>query len=267
MLMEKPTLVWERVETNPQKERENLIKQFQIAAVETKAIVLDMFHPPLEEKDRFPVVQKALINAEYHHGKNQILSAQEIAKVLLIADANAHEYIGEATEYTLYTFGSSGSYIRKGALFHLASKAAHSCDPNCFTTSKWGDGLMRMICVKPIPKGSMVTQSYMECGSVPTPARRSELSLSKCFVCMCSRCIAPDNCRGLRCGSKQCSGVAFRCDGSHVAWRCSKCGKELSDDDMREAFSAEDLAAQSYGAMERAANFGMVTPDDIERAI
>jgi len=114
---------------------------------------------------------------------NSRLSASEIASLLLIADINSH------------CIGIEGD---QAGLFSTASKAEHSCNPNC------GHGMvgdnMRYFSVREIKAGESISISYIEdMYNTPRAARREILLHQKRFWCLCERCLGLDECGDLQC--------------------------------------------------------------------
>jgi hypothetical protein len=259
VFQENPVLVWRAYY------RESFLEQFKAASDQTKAAIMDMYHPSLAHSVKFPIVRRSLDTAALYFRTECSLSVPEIAKLFLICDINCHEYLGNFSEYGLHNPFSPS--LQKAALFFKISKAAHSCDPNCVNTSKWGDGCMRLMASKRIKKGEVITHSYMYCDNVPAAERRAFLKETKCFDCMCERCVAPDYCRGLRCIQDGCTGVTIRVDGDQGPWICSKCNASTSDHDLQPVISNEKWIAQKFEAMQRSVQYGYgdVSPAQIQK--
>jgi hypothetical protein len=150
----------------------------------------------------------------------------------LAADTNAHTFLGD-TEAAL----RDGTPLPRPqlALFPIGSKAAHACRPNTLFSSKVG-GVLRYVATQPIAAGEPVTFSYLSGAARPRDARRTQLQLSKHFICHCARCAGADDCRGLRCAA--CGAVALQADGA-AAWTCTACAASLEGDALADALRTE----------------------------
>eukprot|EP00662_Eupelagonemidae_sp_cell21_P018207 gene18207-40024_t len=96
-----------------------------------------------------------------------------------------------------------------GGVCRLASRFAHSCQPNlvCYT-AKSGDRLS-FVALRDIAAGEVLSFSYRgETGFwLLQPSRRRQEDLRRCFYfrCACDRCAGPDRPRRFRCAA--CSGA------------------------------------------------------------
>lgn len=98
-------------------------------------------------------------------------------KLCTIVSINAHQYIGGSTPYSETT----SIQPQMSALFYIASKMTHSCNPNCSYTSKHKHGHLVYFATRPIACGDLLTFSYIENTYSPTSQRRSILMRSKDF--------------------------------------------------------------------------------------
>lgn len=164
------------------------------------------------------------------------LSIETIFKILSVLSFNSHAYQGVGTVFCETTIPAEGS--RAGsALFYLASKVAHSCEPNLMYTSKRVKNSMSYFALKDIKAGDMLTFNYiLESDTVrPTPGRRLKLRESKDFNCCCSKCTGPDFSRGMKCSAQGCRDGIQLCtyhnNGIEVSderWLCNRCGSTAS---------------------------------------
>ena len=145
-------------------------------------------------------------------------TAETAHALLLVADTNTHSFAGSSD-------GGAGARL---ALFALASKAAHSCAPNCLYSSRSAAGTLRYVASRAIAEGEAVTFSYLaDEQASPRAARRAQLLATKHFLCRCTRCAGRDDCRGLRCGA--CAAGTLLCadagdEAEPSAWACASCG-------------------------------------------
>eukprot|EP00927_Polykrikos_kofoidii_P002995 TRINITY_DN11190_c0_g2_i1.p1 TRINITY_DN11190_c0_g2~~TRINITY_DN11190_c0_g2_i1.p1 ORF type:complete len:570 (-),score=68.23 TRINITY_DN11190_c0_g2_i1:438-2147(-) len=138
-------------------------------------------------------------------------SKEDMARYIRILSLNAMRIDG---------MGSS-------ALYPIASKVAHSCEPNAMYDIVPGGALM-LRAIRDIPVGAVLTISYLPDAVtllVPTVCRQSVLRTQKEFMCQCKRCLSPDASRVLFC--RDCTGDSLR-DGTGT-WNCSSCEKSCTD--------------------------------------
>lgn len=259
VLKEDPCLTWGANQS------QELIVQFMSAPESVKERILCMASPPLDA-DLCHVDDPELLRettearqqrASMHSAVAKHLSealggggtlATLIERLLLIDDINAHMLITYAP--------GSHEPCEQAALFDVASKATHSCDPNCgHTTVK---GQMLYYAVREIRRGERITISYIDyIWSTCREDRRRLLLQDKRFFCRCSRCMGIDDCRGLRCSRAQCGnssgngngngivngsprGVAYRSSSCGSApWRCYLCKGEHRDAEMHKELAVE----------------------------
>jgi hypothetical protein len=152
-------------------------------------------------------------------------TADTVHALLLVADTNTHSFAGEEAEE------SGDEHGPRFALFALASKAAHSCAPNCTYSSRRDAtaGALSYVASRAVAAGEAVTFSYLaEEVATPRARRRAQLQQTKHFHCRCARCAGRDDCRGLRCGA--CKGGTLLCadadDALPSSWACARCGGE-----------------------------------------
>ncbi|KAG5175043.1 hypothetical protein JKP88DRAFT_142912, partial [Tribonema minus] len=90
--------------------------------------------------------------------------------------------------------------VTRVALFPLASKAAHSCVPNCVWTTQNPYGHISYFAARPIAAGDAITMSYVAPASAaPTLERWANTAFSKDFICTCPQCSGPDATRAVKC--------------------------------------------------------------------
>jgi hypothetical protein len=74
------------------------------------------------------------------------------------------------------------------ALFHHASFANHSCDPNVAMDELDTHGRVRFVCRRPVEPGEELTVAYIDC-DLPTAERREKLAWAYAFTCDCPKCL------------------------------------------------------------------------------
>ena len=107
-------------------------------------------------------------------------------------------------------------------LFPIASKADHSCSPNCNTVYQ-SPGKISFVAIKEIVKGEFITINYLASHELyySTRKRRQILLARNSFHCNCTRCLAIDEMRMLPCSF--CSGyIRFHND----SWTCIICSSK-----------------------------------------
>ena len=184
VLRERPSLSWSHDES------EQLLPSFLAAAVSVQAAVLDMAMPAVDADlslvDGPPSIREAALAARLKRAVERSEHAARVAKdfagarvlelveaLLLIADCNAH------------------AFEERVALFPLAAKANHSCDPSCGHSTAVG-GEMRFFAHRAIEPGGEITISYLDrLWSTGRSERRRRLLLEKHFFCRCARCSRP----------------------------------------------------------------------------
>lgn len=137
-----------------------------------------------------------------------------------ILSSNGHAYSGSAENPQCHT-----------ALYHLGSKAQHSCAPNCAYRNV--SGLLLYTALVDIDADSIVTFSYCLDWrelQLPTFARRMLISEKRGFDCVCARCSGPDLCRRVVCAA--CGLPRLLPDSPTVrspeSWSCQACGVRVS---------------------------------------
>ena len=167
VLEEAPSLQW------PKEDPGALVSAFLSAPASTQSAILDMAVPDagFEKSDRTKGRHALAQDLALSYDGPRVLEL--IVALLSICDTNAHSF-----EHGL-------------ALFAIASKANHSCDPNCGHSTQVG-GTMRYYAMRPIAKGQQVTISYLSnLWSTSQVERRAALLEQKCFICGCPRCSGP----------------------------------------------------------------------------
>lgn len=184
VLEEALTLEWAKEDPS------QLVAAFLSAGPSVQAAILDMAMPnaSLESNERVQgrrSLAKTLANS--FEGPRVL---ELIETLLAISDTNAH---------------SVGCGM---ALFEMASKANHSCAPNCGSSTRV-DGRMRYFAHRAIPKGQMISISYLsDLWQTSTSERRATLLKEKCFDCHCCRCDGPEEDADARCRRERLAKVA-----------------------------------------------------------
>jgi hypothetical protein len=145
-------------------------------------------------------------------------------------------------------------------VFPLASKLAHSCDPNCFFVPPGAANgfVASFVALRAVARGEALTFSYFGGPALllPTPERRARLLRSHLFVCRCARCDDADDLAGAvavpcgGCASARALHVRRACPLSlpdadapgNGSWRCTRCGSRRSDVAVAEPASASPAA-------------------------
>ena len=255
-----PILVWDS--SNPT----GVLDSFISASQDIKFQVLEMFHPPLESSND-------LLELSYFFSTKpslKSLSKEVIHKLLMIANINCHAYLGGletggGAKYTekILGKGESNAYSdSRSALFSVASKAAHSCNPNVTYSSQHGP-FLRYSATRNIEIGDQITFAYIgELYKSTRDERRAKLFSEKYFTCRCVRCSGIDDMRGLRCLISGCNGVAYRSDCSSPdssCWACSLCHEKATDWAYRSKIEIEKKLQYDLSSMisiyERTRNF------------
>ncbi|OQR87549.1 hypothetical protein ACHHYP_08540 [Achlya hypogyna] len=124
-------------------------------------------------------------------------------------------------------------------LFPIASKAAHSCNPNVVYQPVGPRG-MQYVAIKPIASGSLVFYSYIarEKLGYPSHVRQAFLQQAYYFTCGCTRCGAPDDMRPLPCA--QCKTHPMLYDPATTHWTCATCGAVTPEEAIRDAVDLEE---------------------------
>ena len=196
VLCEVPALQW------PKETPADLIDSFLSAPASVQAAVLDTAQTCPEEAVTVPRAQAraqlALELAEAYVGARAV----DLVKALLsIVDHNSHSF-------------ESGL-----AIFPTASKANHSCDPNCGHSTQVGSEL-RYYATRAIAEGQQITISYLDGAWIMSrAARQSTLLEQKFFTCACVRCSGQDRSRGVACTDAACGGHTVCCnDANDRCW-------------------------------------------------
>ena len=192
-----------------------LLRAFIAASAEVKEVVLGMYHPSIMSSDAHVVEALATARTLVQKPAFDHLTAETIARLILISNTNAHSYVGQndvAYHEVMMRQGQSPDTTRLSALFDVASKAAHSCKPNVSYSSRHGP-FMRYVATTSILTGQQITFSYIDALYTSDRAtRRSRLMAEKQFFCRCDRCSGVDDVRGVHCRVSGCRGVSFHSD-------------------------------------------------------
>ena len=223
MLREPPTLLWETPVAANQGDL-RMLQEYAKAPVQVKNYVLDFYYPPLDKQS--PRVLERKAQAEKLAPLVR-LEPKCCQAVLLVADCNAHSSTGPVDETT-----TDWSANKCAALFDIGAKISHSCLPNTQYGTKNAHGMMEVTSIRKVAAGEQLSLSYLSSlWSTPTWARTATLFASKDFNCLCSRCSAADDTRGVRCSDcrtvcyPQCTkGADWNWDRASWEYNCPKCG-------------------------------------------
>eukprot|EP00928_Gymnodinium_smaydae_P095093 TRINITY_DN8118_c0_g1_i1.p1 TRINITY_DN8118_c0_g1~~TRINITY_DN8118_c0_g1_i1.p1 ORF type:complete len:438 (+),score=123.43 TRINITY_DN8118_c0_g1_i1:190-1503(+) len=118
------------------------------------------------------------------------------------------------------------------ALYHMGSKAQHSCFPNCAYRNVAG----RLVFTALVDIEAETVIAFSYCLDwrelqLPTFLRRALVTERRCFDCLCERCVASEDCcRRLRCGACGSSG-SLNVDEPQretSTWSCSSCSARFA---------------------------------------
>ena len=239
LLRETPLIVWEKGGDQPRQQLDTLrmfLESYVAAGADVQELINDMFHPDL----RAPQMQAHLPAATLLAQVVPSLHLDQIHKLIVIANTNAHAYSGVSTEVYAETIGGAAG-SPKVALFHLGSKVAHSCLPTAAYTSKTADGMLEYKSIRPIKASEQITFSYMgDLFTTTTQDRRELLLREKSFICHCIRCDAKDFTRALPCPRRMSCHNFVLLDGRDQTgtWSCSTCG-DVTPSEMRPILRVE----------------------------
>lgn len=152
---------------------------------------------------------------------------------------NCHGFPG----YSVFC-ATSGKMIQKdSALFEIASKAAHSCLPNCIYTNFRPHGMLTYFSHRSMIKGDLISFCYVD--YMCTRARRNRLMTSKNFLCHCSKCDNPDYSYGVRCEVTGCCGTTLpTCTdldfSATSTWLCLQCGSSEAPCNLDECLESAE---------------------------
>lgn len=178
------------------------------------------------------------------------VTVTDLFRILTASIINCHGFPGYKV-----TCPDTGRIVEKdSALFAIASKAAHSCVPNCVYTNFRPQGTLTYFAHRPMTKGDVISFCYVD--YMCTRARRDRLMSSKDFFCRCPKCEAPDFSYGVRCQVPACGGTTLptclETDFSMASWCCATCGCREApvhvQDDLEEAESRFEAVKGSYTA-------------------
>ena len=223
-------LVWE--DSTPL--YKNLLSAFTRAPRAAQKAILDMSHPPLTALRMKEHRKHADILAA--SGDNPTsMAAEDIHRLICIANCNAHDWLNH---------GHPSTRGGQSALFEIASKLNHSCDPNVTYSSRTHDGTLVYRAIRPIAKGDELAFCYLDIHPTQnTRLRRDQLRVEKYFECHCARCDAPDYCRPLPCPQMGCSERVFL-RGTDSCWECPSCGAVVIDALQETIKREEDLSKE-----------------------
>lgn len=265
VVLEEPALLFwrrDRAVGGPQR-HEAFLHAFAAAPDATQRAVLDFARPALDT--RSPLCDALRAEAKALAGTCG-LSEERIVDLLFIDATNTHGYFGAQGDVgASCLIESTDAEPPFSAMFDLGSKVAHSCAPNTLYTTRFGRGL-RYTAVRSIASREQVTFSYIagttdgRLSSTPRSERRARLAATKHFLCRCSRCAGPDECRPLRCAAAPpCGGVCLRDDDADDGagglalgtglWRCLACEASFGDASMQPRLADEALLARRVAAL------------------
>lgn len=158
----------------------------------------------------------------------QYIDVHTLFRLLTVSSLNSHDFPDTNTEEISSRITSTGAVGLDSALFPMASKVAHSCDPNCVYTNYHVLNHLFYFAVKPIAPDDMITFSYV--GYASTQARRLQLMKTKDFFCLCEKCSDKDYAYGFKCNKPNCTGIKLCiCNSADFKtnWCCQVCSDSL----------------------------------------
>lgn len=241
------------------------LEQFLDAPEQVQLGILDCFAQPLES----PVGQALMEPAKLMFLLGVLDDFSLIHRLLSIYATNAHQYRETSDEKSS---GNVGKDEGIGCLPIYGSKLSHSCDGgNVGYSSHAADGCVEYSVIKPIPKGNLVSFTYLaDLFETPTPERRQILFDTKHFWCECERCCGPDYCRFLPC--PECSTLipcVYEKGNSDPLWKCRSCGPDCFDNDFMLVLERqmEQTLKMIERSVEKLTNFKKIpefTPADLQ---
>eukprot|EP00927_Polykrikos_kofoidii_P066632 TRINITY_DN62194_c0_g1_i1.p1 TRINITY_DN62194_c0_g1~~TRINITY_DN62194_c0_g1_i1.p1 ORF type:complete len:531 (+),score=84.33 TRINITY_DN62194_c0_g1_i1:52-1644(+) len=153
-----------------------------------------------------------------------------------IMSSNGHAYRHCEPEDEHTTGEGDSKEVEQIALYHIGSKAQHSCAPNC--AFRCVAGQLVYTALADIEVGDQVTFSYCldwRDLQLPTFLRRELVKSRRGFDCLCRRCSDPcDRSRALPCSACGCSRTFLPEEPTKQRsawWFCQACGIRLRHED------------------------------------
>lgn len=165
--------------------------------------------------------------------------------------------------------GIDDQYEDRVAIYTVASKMNHSCEPNAswYTRDVLGTRVVR--CIAAIRKGEEVFISYLIDSDLllPTGERRQKLQSHAEFYCECSLCSAEvDRARVFPCTSPFCPG-ARRAVLHGGASECGACAEDFLEASFADMLDQEIALCDSLDRIDRALLGSLGHGDDISAEI
>lgn len=156
------------------------------------------------------------------------------------------------------------------ALYKLASRMNHSCDPSCSwyteTAVKGVPGPRAVRAVRDIAIGDEITISYSlhQLRTGPQSFLAQDLLDSKFFRCRCPRCSSPDPARAFRCPTEGCAarrrpwpeGIGTNTAAAPIFGTCSGCGSTSSPAEEQRWLGVETRLSSNVRRVESALKLG-----------
>ena len=156
------------------------------------------------------------------------------------------------------------------ALYKLASRMNHSCDPSCCwyteTAVKGVPGPRAVRAVRNIAFGDEITISYSlhQLKTGPQSFLTQDLLDSKFFRCRCGRCTSPDLARAFRCPTEGCAAlrhpwpesIGANAAAGPIFGTCSGCGSTSSQAEERRLLGVEARLSSNVRRVEGALKMG-----------
>ena len=134
MLAEEPMLLWKPSGEGDSHYFKQFIASFLSASELVQQCIEDMACPPDSVAHQLPhYASHSKIASVLAKNTGSVISAEKILRLMLICNTNAHTFRDATTSAVVYSVPSASSAARQpsSALFNMASKVAHSCQPNC----------------------------------------------------------------------------------------------------------------------------------------
>ena len=220
---------------------DELMIKYKESSAKTQTKVNDMCHRPLEQITAMEI-RKDAENLSLKH----CMPFDLVLKLLDIRHTSAYSFRSQSANAD----SSKNITNNRIGLFHIASKANHSCDPNVSFSSS-SQNFMKFTALKRIEVGEEICSSYVaDLYSTPRRARRQRLLETKNFFCKCPRCTGIDDCRGLICKEADCSGSLHCIDDDISNWICHECSV-TNEKDLGKELALETELIRRYKGIEQ----------------
>ncbi|XP_053686070.1 SET domain-containing protein SmydA-8-like [Sabethes cyaneus] len=195
------------------------------------------------------VVRPLLESSAFQKHTDLDLTGELIQRICGILDVNAFEIRANVDNQGI-------NYLAR-ALYPKTALMTHNCVSNTLISVD-GQYNVKVYATVPVSKGDLLYYNYTR-SLFGTFERRAHLRRGKYFLCSCARCNDPTE-LGSHLSSVQCTACE---DGlcsyytKDTKWQCSKCGKQIDRDYVKQAFTSARKDAMTCSS----------DIDDLERII